>query len=114
MLMSGTNLVVPILPITRQRLSFLKQFPSRVAHRDRSLKFLQIGFEKLVRDDQRLDGLASIAAAASSWSASDCGLGAEDMWKTHWTLEDVLFFTRQFDNARRGAIVVDATCATPH
>jgi len=38
----------------------------------------------MVRDDQRLDGLARITAArrdglvggGSSWSASDCGLGA--------------------------------------
>jgi hypothetical protein len=31
--------------------------------RDRRLKFLQIGFEKMVGDDQRLDGLAGITAA---------------------------------------------------
>jgi len=51
---------VPILAITRHRLD---QPPSRITHRDRSLKFLQIGFEKMVGDDQRLDGLPSIAAA---------------------------------------------------
>jgi hypothetical protein len=32
-------------------------------HRDRRPKSLQIGFEKMVRDDQRLDRLASIPAA---------------------------------------------------
>ncbi len=37
--------IVPILAITRQ--------PSRIPHRDRSLKFLQISFEKMVGDDQR-------------------------------------------------------------
>ena len=56
------NSIIPILPITRQRLGDFEQFPSRIAHRDRSLKFLQIGFEKMVGDDQRLDRLASIAA----------------------------------------------------
>ncbi len=55
--------IIAILPITRQRLGGLKQLPSRITHRDRSLKFLQIGFEKLVGDDQRLDRLPSITAA---------------------------------------------------
>jgi Protein of unknown function (DUF3800) len=47
-------LVVPILPITRQR-------PSRITRRDRSPQLLQIGFEKLVGDDQRLDRLTCIS-----------------------------------------------------
>ncbi len=49
-----------MLPVTRQQLD---QLSARVAHRDRSLKFLQISFEKMVGDDQRLDGLTSITAA---------------------------------------------------
>jgi len=57
------NLVVPILPITRQRLSFLNQLSSRMARRGRRLQFFQIGFEIVVGDDQRLDGLARIPAA---------------------------------------------------
>jgi hypothetical protein len=57
------NSIIPILPVTRQRLGDFEQFPSRIAHRDRSLKFLQISFEKLVGDDQRLDCLPSITAA---------------------------------------------------
>ena len=56
------NLVVPILPITRQRLSFLNQLSSRMARRGRRLQFFQIGFEIVVGDDQRLDSLARIAA----------------------------------------------------
>ena len=48
-------LSLPILPITRQRLCRLKQFPSRITHRDRCPQLLQIGFEKMVGDDQRLD-----------------------------------------------------------
>jgi len=31
------QLIVPVLPITRQRLSRLKQFPSRIAHRHEGL-----------------------------------------------------------------------------
>src|ERR1700730_10496648 len=58
------HLVVPILPIARQRLGLFEQFPSRIPRRDCSLKFLQIGFEKGVGDDQRLDRLASITAAS--------------------------------------------------
>jgi hypothetical protein len=46
---------MPILAIMRQRLSHLQQFPACITQRDRSLKFLQIGFEKMVGDDQRLD-----------------------------------------------------------
>jgi hypothetical protein len=53
-------LVIPILPITRH---LFKQLSSRIAHRGRRLKFLQIGLEKMVGDDQRLDRLAGIAAA---------------------------------------------------
>ena len=49
--------------LTRQCLGLLNKFSSRIAHRDRGLRFLQIGFEKMVGDDQRLDGLPSIAAA---------------------------------------------------
>jgi hypothetical protein len=64
-------LVVPILPITRQRLDRLKQFSSRIPHRDGGLEFLQIGFEKMVGDDQRLDRLTSIAAASL-----DCLIGS--------------------------------------
>jgi hypothetical protein len=58
--------IIPILAITRQRLGHLRQFPSRITGRDRSLQFLQIGFEKRVGDDQRLDRLASAAASAMS------------------------------------------------
>jgi hypothetical protein len=34
-----------------------------ITRRDRRLKFLQIGFEKLVGDDQRLDRITSITDA---------------------------------------------------
>jgi hypothetical protein len=61
--LAKASLVIPILAIMRQRLGDLEQFPSRIAHRDYSLKFLQISFEKMVGDDQRLDRLAGIAAA---------------------------------------------------
>jgi hypothetical protein len=73
--------IIPILAITRQRLGHLRQFPSRITGRDRSLQFLQIGFEKRVGDDQRLDRLASITAArrdSPSCSASELGLGADE------------------------------------
>jgi hypothetical protein len=59
LLLEGSS-IIPVLPITRHR---LEQLPSRITGRDRRLKFLQIGFEKLVGDDQRLDRLARIAAA---------------------------------------------------
>jgi hypothetical protein len=62
------QLIVPILAITQH---FLEQSPSRIAHRGRRLQFFQIGFEKMVGDDQRLDCLASIAA-----TGRDCLIGA--------------------------------------
>jgi len=66
------NSIIPILAIMRQRLGHLEQFPSRIAHRDRSPKFIWIGFEKLVRDDQRLDGLPNNTAAGR-----DCLISGE-------------------------------------
>jgi hypothetical protein len=39
-------------------------FPRALAHRDGGLQFLQIGFEKMVGDDQRLDGFAGIYATS--------------------------------------------------
>jgi hypothetical protein len=77
-------LVIP--SITRQQLA------ARIARRGRRLEFFQIHFEKMVGDDQRLDRLAGIvaaaamawSAAASIWSASSgCWLGAEDIGKNH-------------------------------
>jgi hypothetical protein len=55
--------IIPIFAVARQRLGCLKQFSSRIARRDRCPKSLQVGFEKMVGDDQRLGGLAGIAAA---------------------------------------------------
>jgi hypothetical protein len=57
-LVSLPALVVPILPITRQR-------PSRITRRYRSPQLLKFGFEILVGDDQRLNRLASITATCS-------------------------------------------------
>jgi hypothetical protein len=54
--------IIAILPITRQRLRRLKQLSARITHRNRSPQFLQLGFEKVVCDDQSLDGLTNIAA----------------------------------------------------
>ena len=42
----------------------LKQLSSCITQRDRRFQFLQIGFEKLIGNDQRLDRLARIAAAS--------------------------------------------------
>jgi hypothetical protein len=60
--LAKASLVIPILAITRRRLNRFKQFPSRITHRDRRLKFLQIGFQKMVRDD-----LSMVSMIASSW-----------------------------------------------
>jgi len=42
-------LVIPILAITRQQLA------ACITRRDRRSQLLQLGFEKMVGDDQRLD-----------------------------------------------------------
>jgi hypothetical protein len=52
--------IIPIFVITRQRVG---QFPLRITRRDRSPQLLQLGFEKMVGDNQRLDRLAGIAVA---------------------------------------------------
>jgi hypothetical protein len=55
--------IIPVLPIKRQRPGLLDKLSPRIPRRGRSLQFFQIGFEIVVGDDQRLDGLASVAAA---------------------------------------------------
>jgi hypothetical protein len=46
-----------------KRTNLFEQLASRIPHRGRRLQFLQIGFEIVVGDDQRLDRLAGITAA---------------------------------------------------
>jgi hypothetical protein len=61
--------IIPIVPITR------KQFSSRIARRDLSPQFFQLGFKKVVGDDQRIQPTGEImkmtierAATADGWS----------------------------------------------